>query len=216
MKGKLGLVFDWKVMGVPAYFPLMVILALFGYIGIRADQPIVWYNMIPSLEFTLPVFASWWSVFLFQDVLEEPGSETLFSYPISRWKLGITRVAIFYAGYLALILLLLLGLDQFSEKSVFLPLAIQYGSKSFFFAGLGFLAIVLTTDSGWALAIILVYTSTQLLTGGKVFSVLNIFLFNRKVLPISQLLSPAFFNIVAGVVLWILAQYLFKTFRRFR
>ena len=216
MKGKLDLVFDWKVMGATAYFPLLVILALFGYIGLPKDQRTDWYNLIPALEFTLPVFASWWSVFLFQDVLEEPGSETLFSYPITRGKLGITRVAIFYAGYLALLLSLLLLLDQFSKTSVFVSLAIQYGSESFFFAGLGFLAMVLTADSGWALAVILIYTSTQLLTGGQVLPMLNIFLFNSKVLPISQLLSPALINILAGTVLWLTAQYLFKTFRRYK
>jgi len=216
MRGKLNLLFDWRVMGVTAYFPLLVILALFGYISLRKDFSNVWNSLVPALEFTLPVFASWWSVFLFQDVLEEPGSETLFSYPITRRKLGVTRVAIFYAVYLILVLSLLLVLEWLSATSVFLPLAIQYGSESFFFAGLGFLAMVLTLDSGWALAVVLVYTSTQLLTGGQVLPLLNVFLLNKRVLPVSELLAPALINILAGAVLWGLAQYLFKTFRRFK
>ena len=212
MKGKLDLVFDWKVMGPTAYVPFIVVLLLIGYSSLRKDAL---SHIIPALELTFPVFAAWWSIFLFQDVLEEPGSETLFSYPIERWKIGVARVGIFFLLYMFLMFMMLLIIDQWSVADLFLPLAIQLGAESFFFAGLGFLAMVLTLNSGWSLVILIVYSSTQVLTRGALIPSINVFLFNEKILPVSELWEPSGYSLLMGGGLWILANYLFGKMQRF-
>lgn len=213
MKGKLNLIFDWRVMGVNAYIPFIVVLVLISYSKMKQDALT---HIIPALELTFPAFAAWWSIFLFQDVLEEPGSETLFSYPIKRWKLGLARVGFFFIIYIILMLIMLFIIDQWSvTEDILLPLAIQLGTQSFFFAGLGFLSMVLFSKSGWALVILVVYTSTQVLTRGTLIPIVNIFIFNQGVLPISELWGPALFSVLMGTVFWALAHMLFAKIRHF-
>lgn len=216
MKGKLDLIFDWKVMNINAYIPLIIFLLTLSYSSTWKESSVALEYITPAIEFTIPVFAAWWSIFLFQDVLEEPGSETIFSYPIARWKLGITRVFIFFAIYFILIVAMLLLLDAWVEGNVFLPLLIQFGTQAFFFAGMGFIAVVLLANSGWALVVVLIYTSTQALTNGSLFPFLNIFLFNKEPLAFNELLSPAIYNILVGGCLWFFAQNFLKHFKQYK
>ncbi|TCS92855.1 hypothetical protein [Hazenella coriacea] len=57
-------------------------------------------EVLPALELCLPAFAAWWIIFLFQDVLEEEGTELILSLPITRWKLGTVRVGFFFLIHL--------------------------------------------------------------------------------------------------------------------
>lgn len=212
MKGKLHLIFDWKVMGVNAYIPFIVVVLLIGYGSLRRDALT---HIIPALELTFPVFAAWWSIFLFQDVLEEPGGETLFSLPVKRWKLGVVRVGIFFGIYIFLMFLMLFIIDQWCVVDLLLPLALQLGAEAYFFAGLGFLAMSVTLNTGWSLVVIIAYTSTQILTRGALLPLINVFLFNERLLPISELWMHSGYTILLGGGLWFGAQFLFSKLQHF-
>lgn len=212
MKGKLDLFFDFKIMGTNAYIPFLITVILILYSNFRRDALT---HIIPALEYTFPVFAAWWSIFLFQNVLEEPGSETVFSYPIRRWQMGILRGAVFFVLYFLLMIVMLLLIDWICAASIFFPLAVQLGSEAFFFAGLGFWAMTMTANSGWSLVVVIIYLSTQILTRGALFPMINVFLFNERLLKISELWLSSGYSLLLGLILWIWAQVVFSKLQRF-
>ncbi|MCR4440996.1 MAG: hypothetical protein QHH10_03030 [Peptococcaceae bacterium] len=212
MKGKLDLFFDFKIMGANAYVPFIITLLLVLYSNLRKDALT---HIIPALELTFPVFAAWWSIFIFQNILEEPGSETIFSYPLSRWQVGILRVAFFFIFYVLLMIVMLLLIDRICIASIFFPLTVQLGSEAFFFAGLGFWAMTMTSNAGWSLVLIIIYSSMQILTRGALFPMINVFLFNDRLLKISELWPSSGYNLLLGAMLWIWAQIVFSKFQRY-
>lgn len=213
MKGKLDIKFEWNAMGVNSYIPFIVMFLLFGYAKYKGEAL---SETIPVFELIIPIFSAWWSIFSLQNVLEEEGSETIFSYPIERWKLGIFRVIIFFVLYISIMSLFLWLIDQWVIGDLFFPLLIQLGTQSFFFTGFGFLAMVLTKNTGWSQTILVIYFSTQLFTRGSLFPTTNVFLFNEKLLPIGELLRVSLSTIIMGIILWSLAQYYFSKLQSYR
>lgn len=209
---KLDLLFDWKAIENNACIPIIVAILLIGYSYLRLNAlP----HIIPALELVFPVFAAWWSIFIFQDILEEPGGEIIFSYSISRLQLGIIRVASFFILYLVLMIIMLLVIDQLCVADLFLPLALQLSTESFFFAGLGFLAMVITLNTGWALTIVVIYSCTQILTNGQMLPFINIYIFNDKLLTISELFSLSARPLLWGGLLWIIAQTILNKLQKY-
>ncbi len=212
MKKKLDVFYDFKVMGFNAHLPFLISLLLILYSCLRRDAL---NHIIPALELTFPVFAAWWSIFLYQYILEEPGSETVFSYPTSRLQLGFLRAFVFFMFYLFLLLAVLLIIDRLCVARIFLPLAVQLGSEVFFFAGLGFWAITMTANSGWSLVILVIYSSTQILTRGALFPIINVFSFNTSLLNASELWFSSVHSFSLGAILWTWAQVSFARFQRY-
>lgn len=216
MKGNFNIWFEIKAMGLTGIIPIIVGVCLLAYSSLHREPTLVLRYVIPAIEMTLPVFAGWWSIFLFYDILEEQGSETIFSYPIKRWKLGIARVTIFFVFYLLLIASTIYILDIWSDQEIFSSLLLQIGFQTFFFAGLGFFVITLTANSGWSLVALMVYSSTQMLTRGSFLPFINIYLFNENILPVDKVLSSSFNSILLGIFLWYGGQVLFNKFNRYR
>lgn len=209
---KLDLLFDWKALEKNAYVPIIVAILLIGYSYLRLNALT---HIIPALEFFFPVFAAWWSIFIFQDILEEPGGEIIFSYSISRLQLGIIRVVSFFILYLILMIIMLLVIDHLCIADLFLSLALQLGTESFFFAGLGFLAMVTTLNTGWALTIVVIYSCTQILTAGHMLPFINIYIFNDKLLTIKELLNLSAHPLLLGGSLWIIAQIILNKLQKY-
>ncbi|OYD08992.1 hypothetical protein [Paludifilum halophilum] len=205
MLKQIDLRLDWKSMGILAYVPVAVVALLTGYYTI--DPPHDIFYVIRTLEMSVPVFASWWSIFLMQEYVEGVGGETLFSYPLHRWKMGTLRILIFWMLYLSIVAVLL-GWVQFlmPDTDLFFSLLIELGIQSFFFAGLGFLFIVVTKNTSWSMGLVIVYTST-LLTGGNLIPVSNIFVFRDEPPSLDQILSPAIKPLLFGILCWVIAQW---------
>ncbi|EIT84478.1 hypothetical protein A374_15172 [Fictibacillus macauensis ZFHKF-1] len=212
MKGRINLVFDWKVMGANAYIPVFVSVLLIGYSALTPDSVA---KLLPVLEFCYPVCAAWWVIFIFQDVLEETGSETLFSYPLSRWKLGVVRAFLFYLLFLVLLIVTVCMIDWIATGALFPSLFVQLGMEAFFFSGVGFLAITLTRNTGWSLVIVIIYLSSQLLTRGAFIPVLNVFLFNQALFSLQDLMAAQWKTVVLGLCLWAGGQYAFQRLEKF-
>lgn len=212
MMRRMHLSFDWKAMGIVAYVPFLTSGLVFIYCFLSKNAL---EQILPALEFGVPVFASWWSIFLFQDVLEEPGSETLFSYPVSRYRLGLLRVGVFFVFYLFLIALVLLLIQTWSPRGFFVSEFVLLSAESLFIAGLGYLSMVLTRDSGWSLTIILVYVSTQVLTKGVLIRFLNIFVFNDSILSLNRVIGPAVYAVTFAAILCVLGHMILQKTERF-
>lgn len=110
---------------------------------------------------------------------------------------------------------MLLIIDQWFVADLLWSLALQLGVESFFFAGMGYLSMSLTRNSGWALVIVIVYNSTQILTRGALFPSINVFIFNEKLLSLSQLWPLSVHTLFWGVIFWLGAQILFGRLQHF-
>lgn len=214
--GRGNVWFDWRIMGIQAYVPLAAWILLILYCAVfRQGDTWSLAQQLPVLEMMLPVFSAWWSICLFQDVLEEEGSETLFSYPISRWKLGTARVLFFCLLYMGGIAAVLGVLQSWTGEPFWLSLTMQFSAQAVFFSSLGFLAVVAAAQVGWALLIVAGYAVIEQFIGPMLPSFLNIYFFNRSPLSPEQwwlLAKPLGY----GLALMAIAQILLHHFRRFR
>ncbi|MFC5402602.1 hypothetical protein [Cohnella soli] len=213
MKGKMTVLFDWKAMGGNAYIPLGVIMLLFVY-GLFKNHSVA--SFIPGIETCIPIFGAWWPIFLLKDIIEEPGGETLFSYSVSKYMWGTYRISVYSLLYLILICLLLIAIDPFYDESLFISLFTQIGLESLFFSSLGFLTMVLCRNTGWALVLVAIYASTQILTGGELFSVINVYWFNHSLIPLNEQINHLGKWFIFSVILWIFAQTEFNKLQKFR
>jgi len=212
MKSKLRLSFDWKVMGPIAYFPFVISLLFMAYCMTKEFSL---REILPALEMSLPAFAAWWSIFLFQDVLEEEGTEVILSLPIPRWKLGTVRVGFFFLVYLFLLIIVTGFVQLGSDDNIFLLLFWQLSVESLFFCSLGFLSMIITMNSSWALIIIISYVSIQILTKGEFIHFTNIYLFNNQIYPMKELANWSIVVLLFGLVMWTIAQTLLRKIKRF-
>lgn len=216
MKGKIDIPFEFKVMGINAYVPIIGFIVVFIYSVYNLRYSNGWMNIIQSLEMVLPFLAGWYSVFLFQDVLEEMGSETIFTYPVKRYELGLLRVLIFYAFYLIILAIILFAMQVMGNKNIFLSLFIQLSVQGLFFSAFGFLSAVITSSSIWALTILIIYAVSQILTRGSLFKFINIYIFNGDILPLNKLIVPVGKALAFSIIFFVIAHFLFKRFKNFK
>lgn len=205
--------FDWRSMGAGAYLPL-VVAGFLVLITIANNGEFVY--IMTTIEMLFPFFGAWWSVFLLNDTLSESGNEVLFSLPIKRWHLGIVRVLAFFVIYLSLLVLMLLGMGYWIGFDHMLSLGIQLGAQSFFYSGLGFLAMVVTANTGWSLVVVVCYLSLQILTNGQSLSWIDIYLHNSRPIPVQAMSDFLRKTMILGIVLYLNAQYFFSTTTRLK
>lgn len=207
----ISLKFDWRCMGLGAYLPFLVVALLIFITAFNQGQlP----DIMPAIEMLFPIFGSWWSIYVLHDLLSEGSNEVLLSYPVKRWNMGIVRVLSFFLLYLILMMVMLVIMSPWIGSQNILPLAMQLGAQSFFYSGLGFLAIVLTMNTGWSLIIVTCYLSLQIMGRDGILPLLDIYLHNARPFPIQQLTPMLLKATLFGVAFYANAQYVLSTTKR--
>ncbi|WP_434748181.1 hypothetical protein [Paenibacillus amylolyticus] len=204
MKVVIDYKFDWRAMGWNAYTPIMVIIFVAVY-SFFANKD---FRLLASIhEVLLPVFAAWWSVFIFQDILEEEGSEVIFSYSVSRWRLGTVRVLVFLGIYVLLIAIDSLYMSWISGFNWTVKL-IQYSSQSFFYACFGFLLMAILRNCSWAILVVASYASFQILTRGSVFPLSSIYFFDVREPVLNAIAGKLLIIIFMAIIMLLISQYI--------
>jgi hypothetical protein len=157
MKKKMDMFFQWKSMGAGAYIPIIILLLISGYTYFNRSLLNFMYNVLPMIELIVPLQGLWWIVFIFINDLEEEGSETIFSYPVKRYKLGIVRVIKFIILYLVLVLLLVYSFNFYVEiGDINLnTLAMWLCTWSFCVSSMAFAFMTITSSSAATIAIVI-------------------------------------------------------------
>lgn len=205
--------FDWRSMGGNAYPPFLAVLVLVSFTAANKGE---FLSVLPMLELVFPFFGAWWSIFVLHDLLSEEGNEVLFTYPVKRWQVGIVRVVVFYFLHVVLLVAMLACLSIWIGHQHVLSLFLQLASQSFFYAGLGFLAMVITQNTGWSLVVVTSYLSLQILVRGEILPALDIYLHTVYPLPVERLLPYVKKNLILGCILFVNAQYLLSTTTRYK
>ncbi|NMI07148.1 hypothetical protein HF638_24455 [Paenibacillus sp. SZ31] len=213
MRTRSPLIYTWKAMSFNAYMPILTTLLLI-LILIFNDGDLT--QTMPVIELIFPLFGSWWSIFVLQDLLSEHGNELLFSLPVSRFKIGIFNVLLFFFLYVILLTIMLIVLMKWINLNAAISLVLQLSAQAFFYAGLGFLAMVLTRNTGWSLLVVTSYLSFQLLTTQTSVGFINIYLGNSIPIPISELKYFLRKIWVLSLILFINAQYWLSTTTKFK
>lgn len=203
--------FDWRAMGWNAYVPIAVVTLVIVYSFFANND----FRLLASIhEVLLPVFAAWWSIFIFQDVLEEQGSEVIFSYPLSRWRLGTERVLIFLGLYLLLIVIESLYMFWIIGTNWTTNL-IQYSIQSFFYACFGFLLMTILRNCSWAILVIASYASFQILTRGNVISLSSIYFFGMREPTLAEMSGKLLIILITGAAMVLISQYILGRTERY-
>jgi len=200
-------------MSLNAYMPILTTLLLIVIIVFN-DGDLT--QTMPVIELIFPLFGCWWSVFILQDLLSEPGNELLFSLPVSRLKVGIFNVLLFFLLYVILLAIMLIVIMKWVDFNASISLGLQLTGQAFFYAGLGFLSMVLTRNTGWSLLVVTAYLSFQLLTTQTSVGLINIYLGNSTPVPIPELKFFLRKVWVLGLVLFINAQFWLSTTTKFK
>jgi|GEM_PF-1763371 len=216
MKRKIDIPFEFKVMGINAYIPLIgaLFVAIYSAVSLKSQEG--WMNTVSILEIVMPFLSGWYSVFLFQDVLEEIGSETIFTYPIKRYELGVLRVLVFFIFYMVILALVLLEIQLMVDKEVFLTLFLQLSLQGLFFSSLGFVLVTITSSSIWSLTVLSIYSVTQIITGGNLFSFINVYLFNGDIIPINEIFIRLGHVVILSLLFLSIGHVLFSKYKNFK
>ncbi|TCS96882.1 hypothetical protein [Hazenella coriacea] len=206
--------FDWKAMGAAAYVPVVTLLGLIAFFFISPYRGET-VSAITFVEILVPIQMSWWSIFLLQEYLQEEGGETLFSYPMSRMKIGFLRIFTFWILFMLMLTLFLGGMSYIYGENYFLSMFVQISYQSFFYTWFAFLVMVFLKNTTWAIGIVFAYATTQILTNGNLISFINVYEFNMKLIPVNQLVDPAIHAILLGVVCLIFAQWELNRLERY-
>ncbi|CAM4068999.1 hypothetical protein [Saccharibacillus endophyticus] len=204
--------FDWRAMGWNAYIPLVTGLVVLAYSLLAKGEE---RSILSMMEILLPAFSAWWSIFIFQDILDEPGGETLFSYPQSRWAIGLKRVLIFFMLYVLLITLILLVYSLILKHSFWGVTELQLIVQSLFFSALGYFLVVLLKSCSWAMLVTAAYVSFQVLTRGSVFPWSNLYFFHIHRPSGPEVLSKLVVILVVGLILLFSAQLAINRLEKF-
>ncbi|MFE0557497.1 hypothetical protein ACFW1P_16470 [Paenibacillus sp. NPDC058910] len=211
---KLNIIFNWKSMGINAYLPLLTSLLLLIVIVLNNGDIVL---SMPVIEMVFPIFGCWWSIFILHDLLSENGNEVLFSLPMKRWKLGVVPVLIFFLLYMCLMIVMLALMSNWIGLMAVISLGLQLSVQSFFYAGLGFLSMVITRSTGWSIIAATSYLSLMLLTTQtSSLQIIDIYLHNVRPIPVSELIYFIQKVGVLGILMFINAQYLLSTTTRFK
>lgn len=208
--------FDVRAMGFLFYIPLIAVVFLMIYIFAEYRHINTFVkNVIPTLEFSIPTVAAWWSSILFYNMLEEDGGEILFTYPQKRLSIGTLRVVTFLLLYSILIIVCVIIIQLKVDERIFVSLVIQFFSQSYFFSGLGFVSMIITKNVLWSFSIPLMYTFLQIFYKElQIFSVSNIFFFNENVLSLSQMSPKLVLIMVVGTIFFILGQIMINKYQK--
>lgn len=213
--------FQWRGMGMAAYLPPIALLVIFLYLAVDPPSAGIFLSdqqlaMGQALEILVPVWGGWWSVFLVSEAVKEEG-EVLFSYPTSPWSWGMGMVLLYWLLFFSLVTC---GLATLTRFTVVIPVSvwIQLGVQSLFYAGLGYASVTLMGRVHGAIAAVLIYGSTQVVTMGNLFPWINIYWYlyhPTSLLEGSELIIRAGSVGGAACLLLLFGQRALFRFRRF-
>jgi hypothetical protein len=210
------LCFDFKALAGLNLVPPLIIIIMFMYCkGFMEPNPF-YKGIIPAFENIIPPFASWWSIFLFQEMLEAQGCEIFFSYPVSRIKAGILRAISGFALYSIILGIMLFFLQTYTKDYFFSRLFFQMVVQSFFFAGLGFAAMTVLSNSTYALFVVIAYSSMFIFFKELNLKFIKIFIFNEELLSMGTVIQRLTWPLVLGMLFWIIGQWKLSHFKDYK
>lgn len=197
-------------MRVMFWMPILVmVLCLLYFMYLTSHQTLDIILALPTFEFLIVPFSSWWILYLFYDYYEENALEVLLSYPITEYEHGFFRISFFTALYTIATLSLIGYIAAFSEAK-FTLLLLQYVPQYVFFASLSFLCMALFRNIGVALTVIAFYTATEFLTAGQLLPWFHVFYHNQSLLDVHQIASKSVLSLALGLLFIKLGGYFLK------
>lgn len=175
------IILESKIMGSLFYIPfiMMSFAGLYSFL-IRTNQLAETY-IVSLYENIIPLFASWWAIYILYNLLEEEGGEVLFTYKKSYLSIGLLNNLKYFILYTILIsITMILGM-KVSIGIVSKQLLFQIISQSLFYCSFGFITMTIIRDSSWSIFIQIAYFCINYFTQGKLIPKLNIYLFNVRI-----------------------------------
>ncbi|MFI2857076.1 hypothetical protein ACH6EH_08020 [Paenibacillus sp. JSM ZJ436] len=204
--------FDVMALGFNAVIPVFCLCVTMIY-AVLTHHNEAYY--LPAMEYIIPAAGVWWTICIFYNILEEEGSETLFTYPVSRFYYGAYRATVFYILYIIIVFISFHFIVQYADYKQLLAYFIQIAVQTFFMCGLGLLSMVLVRQIGWALFVIMGYCFTQILSRGSLVPLLNIYYFRGELPDDYSWDRKLLLTLIAGITWWAVAQAILQKSQRY-
>ncbi len=203
---------DCRHMGIGGLIPLIGSLLLFiflfsiCYLG-GLDES---FYLLCS-EAALPFFGSWWSLFLLRPLLELPGGSLYFTFPVSRTYFGLVRTMRIYLFFVLWLGLYAGALSLLTDSITLSSFWILLAAQSFFFFGLGFLAMTITRNAMYGWVVAAAYALFFLLTRNQFLPLLSIYTLAAAPMEFDPLLQTYGLKAFClALPLWLAAHLIFR------
>lgn len=207
------IILESKIMGSLFYVPfiMMILVGLYSFL-IRTNHMAETY-IVSIYENIIPLFASWWGIYILCDLLEEEGGEVLFTYGKNYFKIGILNNIKYFILYIILFsIVMVLGM-HLSMGFISEQLLIQIIFQSLFYCAFGFFTMILIKDSGWSIFVQISYFCINYFTQGKLFPKLSIYLFNVRVPDNESVVSNSIKCIIFSITFFVVGQILLNKYK---
>ncbi|GAA0122333.1 MAG: hypothetical protein KID00_02405 [Clostridium argentinense] len=207
---------ELKLMGINAISPIFImaipfLISLFAVLNNTSYD-----NAMAATEIFVPIASAWITIFAFKDILTEDGSEVVFSYGISRLRLGIVRALIFYLYYIGLLIVYMIILCTIFKMTSFTSFFTHLAIEGLFTTALAFFLMSFTYNCEISLSIIIIYIVSVVLVGHKYLTFFVVLNSKGYMLPLEEVLSSLYKCMTFTVILFIIGQIKFNKFTNFK
>lgn len=206
--------FEIRAMEINFYIPFIFILFVLLTNLVMLERGVAEGNIILTSEIFIPFGAAWLSIFAMKDLVEDEGSEVLFSFPIRRAMFSLIKVFKYLVIYLlgvfvySIITTLLYG--ELNLISLFLQLSIE----CLFMSSLGYTLTILTKNSGLSIAVVGIYMVAvglySITISQSQIRIISIMLYNVYTMPIMDMLYLSMKTLVMGMGIYLLGYINFS------
>lgn len=205
---------ELKLLGINAIMPILIATIPFFIALASAANKLGEINAFTTTELFLPMVSGWITIFAFKDILNKRYGETIFTYRVSRIKLGLGRMLKFFMCYLVIAFIQSIVLCKIFEFANFMPFFLHIVLSGLFISALAFLVMTFIGNCEITLALIIGYMITTFLAAANGiygFSVLNFVAFS---LPIDKLIQWGIKCLIITMILLIIGQVNFNRFAK--
>lgn len=206
-----SLLYEFKSIGFLSLIPILVLITIFFYcksLIIKGEVP--YKDIVPALEYVAAPFAAWWGIFVYMDILEAPGGEIIFSYPVKRYRMGILKAYLTFILYALLEGVMLWAIQRLCKEYFFDSLYLQFLLESFFLFSLGFFSMIILRSSSFSILVVASYCLFFIFLEIPQVQRLSLFFRNEVLLNKADIWDKLHIYLYISIAIGIIAQLLFK------
>lgn len=188
-------------------FITLIIYCIMGIICNFGDSKDI--QVLKTYEMFLLPFIACWIIYSFWDYVDKNICEIFLSYPKSRLAISFSKIS--YMLMLYIIMYSILFFISFSSLEMKLVYYFGTISEIIFWSSAGYYLVVCTRNIIFSIAIVWIYTATQVLDVEKYFTFIAIYLYSYD--TISEIISKCVILLIISAILLLVAQKKFNKMR---
>ena len=197
-------------MGINFYVPIFILFLTIVITIISRCKKFEIDSVLLIYQMIIPIFSSWWSIFILYELFEQDGGELILTYQSNKLRVGIfSNIKYFLINALISSIFVYLNLKIFYDYfNVYFILQLVF--QSLFFSSFAFLLISIIKNLGWTIFIIVSYFSIMFFLGHGIIVLPNIYYFKEGYINKNGCEYIIFKSITYSFVYYSIGQIIFN------